>query len=794
VAYPPYTLVRLKKVFEAGDWSAPVVCLSKWKNVGNTKPRKGREIMHSKLAQLLRTKSTFGLPPHFTDAELEEGIGWRKDTRWGGYEECGPEALRVGLSRTALHQDDYIFVDPFYWQPDVKEMRPNCRLLLVRATFKFPANPQSAGKKATHKMCDEFASLTYGGRQTYIDGLNDILHKPILTMQQEWQRELCWSDREGVKYKSTEAWAYVTGPAIAADCTPGRRDATNNGKTPQDFMQEVNDEIRRHWLEEKKTQDVPAFALVTLDEVLSVRLYTGPGHQPINDFLRQIAKLSGRLRLALAKSASDTFTATVANICHAIRKLLAITPPSQMGTPLYRGVRGELPTTFWVQDEQNMVCAVEGGFMSTSKNKETPIKYMGMGHHNILWKIEAMDESDVAFHRGADVSRLSQFAAEEEVLFPPCTILQVVKLPDATSEAGGKGEATARERGAPTHRKYLDIVESNRFDSEKTSMLSALLQKETDNRVLQCFAENGGHWIGQGEARQYSFDGPPKWSEVSKSLRAAEMQFPVMAAARRLFQAADTDKSNTLDRGELESVVRDLARANQHYLTDANVTEVANRCIDNFGNGVTVDEAGFLKYVDSMPAMFGKLDLWKFVFSHYASGGNNGAEISKTDAYKLVRAILNSNDQNCEAEDVEMYTTELLKTADSDNSGSISFPEFVKYATDRQNMFEKLRNAIGTPQVETATMGGAAQQNAGDAPPGALRSASSARMDGRMTVRVSDGDMDEYTKFQMQKAKGLGLQVSFHQVSVSDSKDGDFGDASSVQKSFIQLDVTASFV
>jgi len=788
VAYPPYTLVRLKKVYKAGDWSAPVVCLSKWKNVGSTKPRKGREITHSKLAQKLDTKRTFGLPGHFTDAELEEAIGWRKNKKWGGYEECGPEALKVGPSRTALHQDDYIFVDPFYWQPDVEEIRPNCRLLLVRATFKFPACPQSAGKKATHKLCDEFASLTYGSRQTYIDGLNDILHKPILTMQQEWQREWCWIDREGVKYKSTEEWAYVTGPAFPKDCTPGRRDAANNGKTPQDFMQEVNDEIRRHWLEEKKTQVVPAFALVTLDEVLSVRLYTGPGHQPINDFLRQIAKLSGRLRLSLAKNVSDTFAATVANICHAIRKLLAITPPSQMGTPLYRGVRGELPTTFWVQDEQHMVCAVEGGFMSTSKNKETPIKYMAEGHHNILWKIEAKDESDVAFHRGADVSRLSQFAAEEEVLFPPCTILQVVKLPDATSEAGGKGEAIPRVRGAPTLRKYLDIVESSRFDSEKEKVLSELLQKETDNRVLQVFAQKGGHWTGHGEAKKYSFVKTPEWSEVSASLRAAEMQFAVMEAASRLFRRADEDKNETLDRGELESVIRDLARANGHTLSDANVTNVADRCIENFGNGTTVDEAGFLKYVDSMPAMFGKLDLWMGVFSHYASSGNNGVEMSKEDAYRLVCDILNSNDENCEAENVNMYAKELFQTADSDNSGSISFPEFVKYATDRQSMFEKLPNAIGTPEVEPAAMGGAAQQDAGNSPSRALRSA----LSGRMAAMVSGVTMDEYTKFQMEKAKGLGLQVSFHQV--SDSQEGGCGVASSVQKSYIQLDVEASFV
>ena len=32
-------------------------------------------------------------------------------------------------------------------------------------------------------------------------------------------------------------------------------------------------------------------------------------------------------------------------------------------------------------------------------------------------------------HRGADISRLSQFAGEEEVLFPPCTMLEVKREP-----------------------------------------------------------------------------------------------------------------------------------------------------------------------------------------------------------------------------------------------------------------------------------------------------------------------------------------------------------------------------
>ena len=40
---------------------------------------------------------------------------------------------------------------------------------------------------------------------------------------------------------------------------------------------------------------------------------------------------------------------------------------------------------------------------------------------NVLWEVQPSPESDAAFHYGADISLLSQFAEEAEVLFPPCT-------------------------------------------------------------------------------------------------------------------------------------------------------------------------------------------------------------------------------------------------------------------------------------------------------------------------------------------------------------------------------------
>ena len=56
---------------------------------------------------------------------------------------------------------------------------------------------------------------------------------------------------------------------------------------------------------------------------------------------------------------------------------------------------------------------------------------MASGGDNVLWQLAAdahggsLAETDSGYHHGADISMLSQFAGEDEVLFPPCTILEV---------------------------------------------------------------------------------------------------------------------------------------------------------------------------------------------------------------------------------------------------------------------------------------------------------------------------------------------------------------------------------
>merc|ERR1712032_1694032 len=52
---------------------------------------------------------------------------------------------------------------------------------------------------------------------------------------------------------------------------------------------------------------------------------------------------------------------------------------------------------------------------------------MGGPGKNILWVIAVQKEDQAGFHNGADVSPLSQFAGEKEILFPPLTMLRVRK-------------------------------------------------------------------------------------------------------------------------------------------------------------------------------------------------------------------------------------------------------------------------------------------------------------------------------------------------------------------------------
>ena len=353
---------------------------------------------------------------------------------------------------------------------------PQQRLLVVTATYLNPKSTASADSGMSGaKMCPERVTLSYGDRNAYVNGIDSLIAKPLLTMEQEFARETTWKDWKGTDYSLRAEWAYVIGPAAAKEgCTAGTRDMNNDGMTPEQFRARVNELI-------SKSRDVIAMrgagvgelmteedAFLTLDDIIAIRLFSGPAYQPINRFLREVSKVEGVFREQLAQHPELTFTATVRHLCCAIRKLSALTLPEDATETLYRGCRGELEQGFWTPDRMGMICAVDMAFMSTSKKKEAPIQYMSPGK-NVLWQLHTEPDSDAGFHRGADISMLSQHASEHEILFPPMTLLRVINTPSSAQTPSDVGswsrlpvdeinKMVKKENAGPKELIIIDVV------------------------------------------------------------------------------------------------------------------------------------------------------------------------------------------------------------------------------------------------------------------------------------------------------------------------------------------------
>ena len=226
-------------------------------------------------------------------------------------------------------------------------------LYRVTATFisttaiRSPGNDGGRDQVVTEsKTVSQPTMLQYSDRTAFIDGLNSLLLSPSLTMEQEFSREMSWTDRRGgVEHTLVGEWKYVNGEATRTLIAGiGERDVTHEGWLPVDFLRNANELIQKRREEDKSLKDrLPeSHAYLSLDEVLAIRLYSGPAFAPINIFLRQLGKLSGIFKTELARHAGITFIHTTKHIMAGIRKLSAIMMDDEMEGFLYRGVRGQV--------------------------------------------------------------------------------------------------------------------------------------------------------------------------------------------------------------------------------------------------------------------------------------------------------------------------------------------------------------------------------------------------------------------------------------------------------------------
>ena len=321
--------------------------------------------------------------------------------------------------------------------------RINQRLITVRPTFVPPAAQGETGVEA-NKFATNHKFLSYGNSDDVQRGLAEITSEAPMTMEQEWARNESWVDWTGNQFHGWAEYSYVIGVA-AASLAPGEqggaRDEGHEGWTPDQFLVKINAALRENT--RKTAKDTAAVELM-IEEMLAIRLYTGPAHQPLNEFLREVSKLGVAWRRRLARSHQFSYASTVRHLSNGLRKLARV---SNEFTKVYRGVRGELPEAFWLRDAFGTVTATDFGFMSTSLHRAVSEGFLGTGVC-VLWEIECSPETDDGFHSGADVSLLSQYPGEKELLFPPLTMLQVQAQQNKSGRWGFQKEKDMLTRDA----------------------------------------------------------------------------------------------------------------------------------------------------------------------------------------------------------------------------------------------------------------------------------------------------------------------------------------------------------
>ena len=100
----------------------------------------------------------------------------------------------------------------------------------------------------------------------------------------------------------------------------------------------------------------------------------------------------------------------------AIVKLSKLT----VACPIYRGIPGRLPNEFLKRNEYGVRGGIEPAFMSTTTDRKVAMDYAAGSKAGIVFCIQ-----QGMVDRGADISWLSQYPHEQEILFAPLTGLEV---------------------------------------------------------------------------------------------------------------------------------------------------------------------------------------------------------------------------------------------------------------------------------------------------------------------------------------------------------------------------------
>ena len=295
--------------------------------------------------------------------------------------------------------------------------------LLWDGVAELQETPAAGGQDLSAKFASEAAyMLEFGSVDTYYSGLEALLGPPAMDPADAMRREFCegadadnvFTTSNGITTTSREEYEFVAHP-VEGKAYPERKELIGR---PELRRRPLRPDHFKEQLERKNAELVAGLHSPLIEEeTVAGRLYTGPAYEKLNLVLRaQSGNAFLRMRCK-ELCQGNTYATTIHAVASCVLKLSKLTT----ATRVYRGLSGAaLPASFFEPNAEGVCGGVEFGFMSTSKAKSEALAYAtSEAHRGKVFCPTLLEMEQGMVSRGAEMSWLSQYPHEEEVLFSP---------------------------------------------------------------------------------------------------------------------------------------------------------------------------------------------------------------------------------------------------------------------------------------------------------------------------------------------------------------------------------------
>lgn len=281
---------------------------------------------------------------------------------------------------------------------------------------------------------------------------------------------------------------------------------------------------------------------------VALRLYTGPMFFKYNSVLRG-ADVEGGIPyfqgLVKKLCMGNKYTNTMHAISASIGKLSRVTKCDLV----YRAPGGILPKYFWEDDQFSVRGGIEMGFMSTSRSKHAAMEYAKFSGVKLIFEFKQGMVS-----RGADVSWLSMYPKEDEVLFPPMCACEVLQ----TRVEGSVVIVELRPGVAPCALSELSLEEKKEEERERAAKLR--LEAESRRTAIDAASRSRARWMASRSQLKVSAENSMRKAMMSAAAKKQQQAASAIEQSELLQKEKDCLQEELKARKEFENAIREEAR------------------------------------------------------------------------------------------------------------------------------------------------------------------------------------------------------------------------------------------